>query len=78
MPKEKEAVLRLFDRAWVNQIDIMAKLREGIHLRSYAQDNPLQAYVNEGYELFENMMNTISRDVVTFCNNVRIVVVKEK
>ena len=78
LPKEKEAVLRLFDRAWVNQIDIMAKLREGIHLRSYAQDNPLQAYVNEGYELFENMMNTISRDVVTFCNNVRIVVVKEK
>ena len=52
----------------------MSKLREGIHLRSYAQNNPLQAYVEEGYELFESMMNTISNDVVTFCNNVKIVV----
>ena len=37
----------------------------------------LQAYVEEGYELFESMMNTISSDVVTFCNNLKIVV-KEK
>ena len=65
------------DRAWQNQIDVMSKLREGIHLRSYAQNNPLQAYVEEGYELFEMMMNTISNDVVTFCNNLKIVI-KEK
>ena len=70
-------VLRLMDRAWQNHIDIMSKLREGIHLRSYAQNNPLQAYVEEGYELFEQMMNTISNDVVTFCNNLKIVI-KEK
>lgn len=74
MPLEKTMVLRMMDRAWVNHIDIMSKLREGIHLRSYAQNNPLQAYVEEGYELFESMMNTISNDVVTFCNNVKIVV----
>ena len=77
MPVEKNMVLRLMDRAWQNQIDVMSKLREGIHLRSYAQNNPLEAYVEEGYELFEEMMNTISNDVVTFCNNLKIVI-KEK
>ena len=76
-PVERTMVLRLMDRAWQNQIDIMSKLREGIHLRSYASNNPLEAYVEEGYELFENMMNTISSDVVTFCNNLKIVI-KEK
>ena len=77
LPVERTMVLRLMDRAWQNQIDVMSKLREGIHLRSYAQNNPLQAYVEEGYELFEMMMNTISNDVVTFCNNLKIVI-KEK
>lgn len=73
LPLEKTMVLRVMDRAWVNHIDIMSKLREGIHLRSYAQNNPLQAYVSEGFDLFEEMMNTVAREVVTFCNNVRVV-----
>ena len=78
MPVEKNMVLRLMDRAWQNQIDVMSKLREGIHLRSYAQNNPLEAYVEEGYELFEEMMNTISNDVVTFCNNLKIVIKEQQ
>ena len=73
LPVEKTMVLRMMDRAWINHIDIMSKLREGIHLRSYAQNNPLQAYIEEGYELFESMMNTIASDVVQFCNNVKVV-----
>ncbi|MDO4499857.1 MAG: preprotein translocase subunit SecA [Erysipelotrichaceae bacterium] len=73
LPIEKTMVLRMMDRAWVGHIDVMSKLREGIHLRSYAQNNPLQAYVEEGYDLFESMMNTISNDVVIFCNNVKVV-----
>ena len=77
LPAEKIMALRLMDRAWVNHIDIMDKLRNGIHLRSYAQNNPLQAYVEEGFELFESMMNTISSDIVQFCNNVKVVL-KEK
>ena len=77
-PIQKTMVLRTFDRAWVNQIDVMSKLREGIHLRSYAQNNPLEAYVEEGYELFEEMMNTISNDVVTFCNNLKIVIKEQQ
>ena len=78
LPVEKTMVLRLMDRAWQNHIDVMAKLREGIHLRSYAQNNPLQAYIEEGYELFESMMNTISNDVVTFCNNLKVVMREKK
>lgn len=74
LPIEKTMVLKVIDRAWVNHIDTMSKLRDGIHLRSYAQTNPLQAYVQEGYEMFENMMQQISLEVVTFCMNVRIVV----
>ena len=71
-PLEKTMVLRTIDRAWVNHIDVMSKLRDGIGLRSYAQNNPLQAYVEEGYELFETMMNSISDQVVVFCNNVKV------
>ena len=78
IPLEKTIVLRIMDRAWINQIDVMSKLRVGIGLRSYAQNNPLQAYVEEGFELFENMMNSISRDVVIFCNNVKVVMKEKK
>lgn len=74
LPVEKTMVLKVIDRAWVNHIDIMSKLREGIHLRSYAEGNPLQAYVTEGYELFEDMMGRISQEIVNFCLNARVVV----
>ena len=72
LPLEKQVSLNLIDRAWSNHIDIMSKLRDGIGLRSYAQNNPLQAYVQEGYELFEDMMQTISREIVAFCMNIRV------
>ncbi len=67
---EKQIALHMFDRAWSNHIDTMDKLRSGIGLRSYAQHNPLQAYVQEGYELFQDMMRTISQDIVSYCMNV--------
>lgn len=51
----------------------MSKLRDGIGLRSYAQDNPLQAYVTEGYQLFENMMQSIAQGIVTYCMNLKVV-----
>lgn len=41
----------------------MSKLREGIHLRSYAQTNPLQDYVREGFQMFDEMIETISDEV---------------
>ncbi|MDD6467698.1 MAG: preprotein translocase subunit SecA [Erysipelotrichaceae bacterium] len=69
---EKTIVLRSMDRNWMNHIDQMDKLRNGIHLRSYAQENPLKAYVAEGYDMFEEMLQNISTDVVNFCMNLRI------
>ena len=72
LPIEKNMVLRTFDRAWINQIDVMSKLRNTIGLRSYGQNKPLQAYIEEGYELYEEMNNTISKEIVLFCSNVRI------
>ena len=73
LPFEKTAVLRIMDRNWIEHIDTMSKLRDGIHLRSYAQNNPLQAYVSEGYELFEEMTQRIAREIVVFLLRMRIV-----
>lgn len=72
LPFEKTIVLRNMDRNWIEHIDMMDKLRNGIHLRSYAQNNPLQAYVSEGYEMFEEMMQRIAREVVFFALKVQI------
>jgi preprotein translocase subunit SecA len=71
---ERNMSLEVIDRAWVDHIDMMSKLRDGIGLRSYAQDNPLQAYVTEGFAMFENMMHNIAQDIVAYCMNVKVVV----
>ncbi|MBR3346091.1 MAG: preprotein translocase subunit SecA [Solobacterium sp.] len=70
---ERNMSLEVIDRAWVDHIDMMSKLRDGIGLRSYAQDNPLQAYVTEGFQMFENMMHNIAQDIVAYCMNIRVV-----
>ena len=75
---EKNVVLRVIDRAWVEHIDTMSKLRDGIHLRSYAQSNPLQAYIQEGFEMFEDMMQRISQETVFYCKNMQIQVEEQK
>jgi preprotein translocase subunit SecA len=75
---EKNVVLTIVDRSWQEHIDTMSKLREGIHLRSYAQSKPLQAYVEEGYQLFEEMMNTIASEVLNFCMRMPIEIKENK
>ena len=70
---ERNMSLEVIDRAWVDHIDMMSKLRDGIGLRRYAQDNPLQAYVTEGFQMFENMMHNIAQDIVAYCMNIRVV-----
>jgi preprotein translocase subunit SecA len=75
---EKDVVLTIVDRSWQEHIDTMSKLREGIHLRSYAQAKPLQAYVEEGYGLFEDMMNRIAMEVLNFCLRMRIEIKEKK
>ena len=52
---EKAISLRVIDEAWVDHISTMEHLREGIGLRGYGQTNPLQAYTQEGYQIFEKM-----------------------
>ena len=61
---ERDICLQTIDQNWTKQIDTMARLREGIHLRSYANTNPLQDYVNEGQALFRECLENISTEVV--------------
>ena len=63
---EKHISLRVIDEAWVEHIADMDHLREGIGLRGYGQNNPLQAYAMEGYEMFERMQDNIDASVSTF------------
>ena len=50
----------------MEHINTISVLREGIHLRGYAQEDPLRAYTTEGYELFDNLLDVIDKEVVTF------------
>ena len=68
---ERSISLSVIDRNWTRHIDTMSHLREGIGLRSYAQTNPLQDYVNEGYAYFREMNTNISVDCVYNFLNVK-------
>ena len=61
---ERDLILHCIDQNWTKHIDAMARLREGIHLRSYANVNPLQEYVNEGYDMFRECLEMASVDAV--------------
>lgn len=69
---EKVVALQTLDRQWADHINAMDKLKTGISLRSYAQTNPIQAYSLEGYQMFQNMMNSVSSDVVAWCNRLKV------
>lgn len=60
---EKVVILRVVDNKWTDHIDNMDELRQGIGLRSYAQNNPLTEYQTEGYDRFQEMIATIDYDV---------------
>lgn len=63
---EKAVALRVIDTHWMDHINTMSHLREGIGLRGYAQENPLRAYTLEGFELFDELLNVIDRDTTLF------------
>ncbi|RUQ64810.1 preprotein translocase subunit SecA [Staphylococcus aureus] len=63
---ERMILLRSIDSHWTDHIDTMDQLRQGIHLRSYAQQNPLRDYQNESHELFDIMMQNIEEDTCKF------------
>lgn len=69
---EKQVLIRIIDMNWTNHIDKMSKLRDSIHLRAYAQTNPLQSYINEGYDMFQDMVYKISFETVLYCINTQV------
>ncbi|GAF14025.1 export cytoplasm protein SecA ATPase RNA helicase [Bacillus sp. JCM 19046] len=60
---EKVIMLRTVDRKWMNHIDQMDQLRQGIHLRAYGQNDPLREYRFEGFNMFEAMIAEIEEEV---------------
>ena len=63
---EKVIVLRAVDSKWMDHIDMMDQLRQGIHLRAYGQVNPLREYQHEGFAMFEAMVESIEEEVAKY------------
>ncbi|MEG2084090.1 MAG: preprotein translocase subunit SecA [Clostridia bacterium] len=62
---ERVIMLKNVDKKWIDHIDDMQKLKEGIGLRSIGQQDPIVAYRREGFDMFEEMIETIQKDTVT-------------
>ena len=63
---EKVITLQVLDNYWMEHINTMSHLREGIHLRGYAQEDPLRAYTIEGFDMFDSMLQKIDKDISIF------------
>ena len=72
LPIERKLALLIIDNSWMEHISMMDELRQGIGLRSYAQNNPLQEYITQGYDLFEKMMKTIEKTIMERLLNLTI------
>ncbi|OWZ83733.1 preprotein translocase subunit SecA [Natranaerobius trueperi] len=69
---ERVILLRVVDSKWMDHIDAMDQLRQGIGLRAYGQKNPLIEYKYEGYEMFQNMIASIKEEVTRLILRVQI------
>ncbi|EMP57520.1 Preprotein translocase subunit SecA [Marinobacter santoriniensis NKSG1] len=69
---EKQVFLQVLDTLWKEHLSNMDHLRRGIHLRGYAQKNPKQEYKREAFNLFEDMLETMKRDVTRILCHVRV------
>ncbi|CAG21514.1 preprotein translocase subunit SecA [Photobacterium profundum] len=69
---EKTVMLQNLDTLWKEHLAAMDHLRQGIHLRGYAQKNPKQEYKRESFELFEEMLDSLKSDVVSILSKVRV------
>ncbi|MCL6548771.1 MAG: preprotein translocase subunit SecA [Alicyclobacillus sp.] len=63
---ERMVVLRTVDSKWMDHIDAMDQFRQGVHLRSYGQADPLVIYQKEGFEMFEAMIHSIEEEVILY------------
>ncbi len=69
---ERVILLRVVDTKWIDHIDAMDQLREGIGLRAYGQQDPVRAYQIEGYDMFNELINSIKEDTVRYVLNARV------
>lgn len=69
---EKVILLRTVDSKWMDHIDQMDQLRQGIHLRAYGQNDPLQEYQMEGFSMFEEMIASIEQEVAKYAMKAQI------
>jgi preprotein translocase subunit SecA len=63
---ERVVVLRTVDAKWMDHIDAMDQFRQGVHLRSYAQADPVVIYQKEGFEMFEAMIHSIEEEIILY------------
>ncbi|EGR0940351.1 preprotein translocase subunit SecA [Vibrio cholerae] len=69
---EKSVMLQTLDTLWKEHLAAMDHLRQGIHLRGYAQKNPKQEYKRESFELFQDLLESLKSDVITVLSKVRV------
>ena len=69
---ERMLLLRIVDTKWMDHIDAMDQLKTGIGLRSIGQQDPAQAYANEGSDMFDEMVDNIRLDLIRYCFNVTV------
>lgn len=69
---ERMIMLRVVDNRWMDHIDAMDQLKNGIGLRAVGQQDPAQAYAKEGFDMFDEMIADIREETVRFCYNVTV------
>jgi preprotein translocase subunit SecA len=69
---EKAVMLQELDRHWREHLAAMDYLRQGIHLRAYAQKNPKQEYKREAYELFQSLLERINRESISLLSRLQV------
>jgi len=69
---ERFIMLKVVDEKWMAHIDAMDELRRGIGLMAYGNHNPVEAYKNEGFDMFDKMIKEIQYDTVKFCLRVNV------
>jgi len=69
---EKQVMLQVLDTLWKEHLQTMDLLRQGIHLRGYAQKNPKQEYKREAFALFQDLLDNIKRDVIRILSHVKV------
>ncbi len=75
---ERMILIRVVDNKWMDHIDAMDQLKSGIGLRGLGGQDPAAAYAQEGFDMFELMVNSIKEDFVKFCYNVTVQTTTER